>query len=168
MNEDKTDREVGAALWRRARDPWLDAVGAVEAPDETTLAAYLDGRLDEAAAAGVEAWMAAVPEALDNVLGARAALAETPGRAPAHVVARARGAVRGRSARGTGRAGSLFGAFTGLLRPAAWAGAAAALSLAAVSGFELGRTGVEHLAALDAAVSQDVRLIMGRAGQELL
>jgi hypothetical protein len=79
--------------------------------------------------------------------------------------------MRGRPKAGSGWAGwgaGLAGAWAGVVRPAAWAGVAAALLLASVSGFELGRTGVEHLAALDQAVSQDVRLIMGRTDNELL
>lgn len=165
----EADRE-GAALWARARGSWREGVAASAEPDPMTLAAYLEGRLDEAAAAPVEAWMAADPEALDSVLSARAALAETPPEVPRHVAARARDIVRGRTGRATraGAGGALLGWFTGVLRPAVWAGATAAVLLASVSGFELGRAGVENLAALDAAVAADVRLVMGPSGPELL
>jgi len=165
----EADRE-GAALWARARDPWRKGVAAPAEPDPLTLAAYLEGRLDEAAAAPVEAWMVADPEALDSVLSARAALAEAPPEVPRHVTARARHIVCGRAGRVTPSrsGGALFGWFTGILRPAVWAGATAAVLLASVSGFELGRAGVENLAALDAAVAADVRLVMGPSGPELL
>jgi len=169
-----TDSEKGlgeaAGLWHRARGPWRAAQGAPEAPDAMTLAAYLEGRLGEDAAGVVETWMAADPEALDSVLAARAALGAAPGAAPAHVVKRAQGAVHGRTGRvsGPGRAGWLFAGFGAFFRPAAWASVAAALLLASISGFELGRAGAEHLALLDAAVAQDVRLVMGPSEQNLV
>jgi hypothetical protein len=61
-----------AALWRRWRQA---AEGTVEAPDPTLLAAWAEHRLDEAAAEGVEAWLALHPEALEDVLAARVAIA---------------------------------------------------------------------------------------------
>ncbi len=168
----------GAALWARARAPWRESVAKSgdspgephPEPDALTLAAYLDGTLDEAGAAAIETWMAASPEGLDSVLSARAALAEGPAEVPSHVIARAADIVRRRpgSAARSPLGSALFGWFGGLLRPAAWAGAVAAVLLASVSGFELGRAGVEHLTSLDAAVSQDVRLVMGRTGSDLL
>lgn len=175
MSENKNgpadDIETGAELWRRAREGWHAAAGPVEEPEALTVAAYLEGRLDEAGAAAVETWMAAEPEALKSVLTARAVLAETPGAVPEDMVRRAQGAVRGRPRPGLAWLGALaegLGGLGGLTRPAAWAGAAAALLLASVSGFELGRTGVEYMVSLDAAVAQDVRLVMGPSGQSLL
>ena len=114
--------------------------------------------------------MAADPDALDTVLAARAALAEAAtAPVPAHMVARAQDTVRGRAGQAS-RANDVLGALGGLLRmrPAAWAGAAVALLLASVSGFELGRAGAETMATLDATVSQDLRLVMGRNGPDLL
>ena len=127
MNEDKTGQEAGAALWARARGTWLESVGPIEAPDPTTLAAYLDGRLDEADAAGVEAWMVADADALDRVIGLRKAMAASPAKVPGHVVKRARGAVRGRSKAGSGWAGwgaGVADTWAGVMYPAAWAGVA--------------------------------------------
>lgn len=64
-----------AALWRRFRA--LDRTVRNQAADGTDathdLAAYADGRLSEIAAEAVEAWLAAHPEALDDLAAARAA-----------------------------------------------------------------------------------------------
>jgi hypothetical protein len=164
----------GADLWRKARGPIRAALGDSPAPDAMTLAAYLDGTLDEAGVAPVEAWLARDPEALDGLIATRAILAEAPGPVPAGVTTRAQDIVRARVPRAAVsgeagfRLGALFGGLDGLLRPAVWAGAGALLVLASVSGFELGRAGVEHLASLDAAVSQDLLLVMGRTGTDLL
>jgi anti-sigma factor RsiW len=178
-----TDKEIGggsgADLWRKARGPVRAALGDSAAPDAMspdamTLAAYLDGALDEVEAAPIEAWLARDPEALDDLIAARQILAEAPGPVPAGVAARAQDIVRARVPRAAVSGGSgfglsaLFGGLDGLLRPAVWAGAAALLVLASVSGFELGRAGVEHLASLDATVSQDLLLVMGRTGTDLL
>jgi anti-sigma factor RsiW len=66
------DKGVGATdweLWRR----WQalgDAPRAGE-PDALSLAAYAEGRLSETEAEAVEAWLAAEPEALDDIIVAR-------------------------------------------------------------------------------------------------
>lgn len=69
----RVDMDADAALWRR----WLAhaAAAADEAaePDPLLLAAYAEGRLDEAAAAPVERWLRARPEAIDDVMLARRA-----------------------------------------------------------------------------------------------
>ncbi len=174
MTENGPVAEKGATLWYRARAPWRAAVGVPEAPDDLTLAAYLDGTLDEAAAEAVDVWMAAVPEGLDSVVAARAGLADAPEASPgavrARVIARAQAIVHPGQTQGAAprRWGGMFGGLMEHLRPMVWAGAAAAVLLASVSGFELGRVGVEHMTSMDAAVAQDVRMVMGQAGQDLL
>ena len=180
--------EDGAALWRRAREGWHAAAETEAEPDALSVAAYLEGRLDETGAEAVETWMAAEPEALKSVLSARAVLAEAPDPkthpVPESMIARAQGVVRGRSSRGQARgqirgqtrgqtwgstwADALLGGLDGLLRPAAWAGAATVLLLVSVSGFELGRAGAEYRASLDAAVARDLHLVMVPSGQNLL
>src|SRR5579863_1701476 len=64
-----------AALWRRFHA--LDRTGRDQAVDDADialdLAAYADGRLSEAAAEAVETWLAAYPEALDDLVAARGA-----------------------------------------------------------------------------------------------
>lgn len=60
-----------AGLWQRFRA--LDHRAAPTAPEALELAAYAEGRLDEAAAVErVEAWLLAHPAALDDVVAARA------------------------------------------------------------------------------------------------
>lgn len=62
-----------AGLWRRFRA--LDrGVTPGDGADDWALelAAYAEGRLDEAAAERIEAWLLAHPEALDDVIAARA------------------------------------------------------------------------------------------------
>jgi anti-sigma factor RsiW len=60
----------GAALWRRFRA--LDRTGTNrDEPTALELAAYAEGRLNEAAARRIEAWLCAHPEALDDVVAAR-------------------------------------------------------------------------------------------------
>ena len=76
MTEETNKSKAGAELWARAREGWRVATAAPDAPDSMTLAAYLDGTLDQAARERVEAWMAASPEALDLMISARSAQAE--------------------------------------------------------------------------------------------
>jgi anti-sigma factor RsiW len=161
----------GATLWYRARPMWREAAGAPAAPDALTLAAYLDGSLDETSAEAVETWMAVAPEGLADIQAIREILAAPPPDAPDHVIVRAQAIVRARPVPARAEAGWLRGILAGsagLLGPAVWAGAVAAVLLASVSGFELGRVGIEHLASLDATVAEDVRLVMGRTTQDLL
>lgn len=172
MSEDFGSDRRDAALWRRARAAWIEGAGPAEAPDPTTLAAYLDGGLDAAARDRVEAWMAASEEALDLVIAAREALAAPAGEVPDGFVRRAQGIVAARPAP-AGPGGSAMaglGAWLGgFWRPAAWAGAAAAVVLlASASGFELGRVGVAELAALDGIAMQDLDLALDPGADDLL
>ncbi len=81
-------------LVRRARAAGLPAGGA---DDDLRLAAWLDGRLDDADRDAVEAALAARPELIERALDARAALA-TPMIASAGAVRRAQALVRPRRA----------------------------------------------------------------------
>src|SRR5690348_15941163 len=95
------DKELAdlAALWRRFHA--LDRTGGDQAMDDADsaldLAAYADGRLSEAAAEAVEAWLAAHPEALDDVIAARGA---GDAIAPQRIVDRAASLVAGDSSDG--------------------------------------------------------------------
>jgi len=88
-----------AALWRRFRA--LDRTVRDQAADDADathdLAAYADGRLSDAAAEAVEAWLAAHPEALDDLTVARRA-GDTV--APQRIVDRAAALVSGDSTDG--------------------------------------------------------------------
>jgi len=56
-------------LWQRWRA--LGEKSRVAEPDAMLLAAYAEGRLSEAEAEAVEAWLAATPEALSDLVAAR-------------------------------------------------------------------------------------------------
>lgn len=62
-----------AALWRRFRA--VDRTSRIRAANDADLtldlAAYADGHLSEAATEAVEAWLAAHPEVLDDLIAAR-------------------------------------------------------------------------------------------------
>jgi anti-sigma factor RsiW len=77
----------GKALWSRFK--------AVE-PDPLTLAAYAEGRLDGAAAAAVERWLALDPETASDVALARTAPSAADAEAAERVAARASRLVSGR------------------------------------------------------------------------
>lgn len=89
-----TDKGVGAQdrqAWQRWRA--LGREAGVAEPDAMLLAAYAEGRLSEAEAEAVEAWLAATPEALGDIAAARAA--DHPRRVHERILARARDLVPG-------------------------------------------------------------------------
>ncbi|HWE75016.1 MAG TPA: hypothetical protein VG328_17785 [Stellaceae bacterium] len=83
-------------LWRRWRA--LGADSRVAEPDALLLAAYAEGRLSEAEAEPVEAWLAATPEALDDVVAARATYQHPPRVVFEHVLTKATALVPGEGA----------------------------------------------------------------------
>ena len=175
MTEELDKSEAGAALWARAREGWRTATAVPDAPDTMTLAAYLDGTLDEAALARVEAWMAASPEALERVISARSAQAAAPAAAPDGLMSRAQGLVRAPAARAglgawlSGLIGFQVGGFqVAAWRPVAWAGVTAALLVVSTGGFELGRLGALHMAPVQTAASDDLGFGLSDTADELL
>ncbi len=146
MKDEKT--QEGAALWQQARQAWESGAGGGEALDPLTLAAYLDGRLDEAAAADLEARLAGDPQLLGEFLALKAALAAPLEAAPAPLVARAQALVAApvQAAAPAGEAdGFLARLFGTWLRPAVPAFAVLALIVACVGAFELGRYQSEQI-----------------------
>lgn len=171
MTGERNETEREAALWRRTRVAWTASGPGAEPPDLTMLAAYLDGTLDPEGEAPVEAWLAGSPEGLDLVLAARAAQDGATMAVPQRVLSRARALVRAgppAASAGRGAGARAQGGLGRWLQPAAWVGIAAAVLLASVSGFELGRAGVQHLVSLDAAMADDLRLLTGRSAEDLL
>jgi anti-sigma factor RsiW len=156
MTEQDRDIANDRALWLSVSRAWAEH-GLGERPGPVILAAYLDDRLEPADQARVEAWMAAAPEILDLVAAARAASQAGSAPAPEQVVARARALRFGPAGKRFSRAGWLDAVFAPL-RIAAVSGAVAAVILAAVAGFELGRAGYLHMAALDGVLSEDLGL----------
>jgi anti-sigma factor RsiW len=167
MNEKSEREERDRALWRRLRAELQDAAAdEAWAPDETALAAYLDGALDEGGRARVEAWLAAVPEGLDLVLAAREALAELSVAAPEAVVRRAAALVP--DPPGSRLAGRLHGFFAPLWRPLGWSGAVAGVLLACVVGFQLGQSGYQGTVALEQLEVAEAGFVFDPADEEIL
>lgn len=150
MKDEKT--KEGAVLWRQAREAWVSHEDAETGmPDPMILAAYLDGRLDEGAAAGLEAQMAGDPALLAQLLALLESPATPPDAAGAGVIARAQ-ALREDSlksvspaAAGMPVSGFLDRLFGGWLRPAVPAFAVLALVVACAGAFELGRYQSEQI-----------------------
>ena len=126
-------------LWQRWRAAVGGGPGAPQEPDALTLAAYVEDRLSPAAAAEVEAWVAANPAAMHDILAARQ-LREAPlPVAPEAVAARAMALL--------GAAGAQVLPF--IRRPArrlglrsgavGWAAMAASIVLASLAGFATGK-----------------------------
>ncbi len=172
MTEDRTNGGNGAGLWAQAREGWFEAAPCPEAPESLTIAAYLDGTLDAAARAPVEAWMTVSPEALDFVIAARAAQTAAPEAAPDNLLSRARGLVREppRAAQGGVRAWlTLRIRFQAeAWRPIAWAAAAAALLVVATGGFELGRLGTLQVVGVPAPLADDLGFGLSDPTEDLL
>ena len=156
MTEQDRDIAGDRALWLSVDRSWAEH-GRGEEPGPVTLAAFLDDRLEPADRARVEAWMAAAPEGLDLVVAARSAEQAGSAPAPESVVARARALRPELTGQWLSVAGWLNRVFAPL-RIAAVCGAVAAVILAAVAGFELGRAGYVHMAALDGQQSEDLGL----------
>ncbi len=175
MSEEYGNGGDGARLWARARPGWRAAAAVEasgEAPDTLILAAYLDGALDEAGRAAVEAWMAATPAALELMISARADLGQAPGAAPENLVSRAQGLVRAPLRESAGRGAwlrGLFGFAPEAWRPLAWAGVTAALLVVSAGGFELGRLGTERLVPVQtAALGDDLGLGLDDPADDLI
>ncbi|MGF1610035.1 MAG: anti-sigma factor family protein [Kiloniellales bacterium] len=173
MTMDKHSSRQDRALWQRARPALASASSG--APDETEaaslLAAYLDGRLDEAGRDRVEAWLAGDAEALDSLIAARAAL-DAELAVPPGLIARAQGLVREpRKVTGPVVArGGVLARLRGLLIPDAplWqpVGLAAALLLACVVGFQLGEAGYSDLLADREMTTADSGFDLAAAGDD--
>jgi hypothetical protein len=128
-----------AALWRRWRDAQAGAGEAAAEPDALTLAAYAEDRLGrpgsdpeiDPAIAAVEAWLLDRPEALDDLVAARAAQESD---ADAALIARSQSLI----ARPSGNVVALRPARPAWQNAMAWSGIAASLVAAVLIGFSFG------------------------------
>ncbi|HVA14846.1 MAG TPA: hypothetical protein VNF99_16490 [Stellaceae bacterium] len=128
-----TDRR----LWQR----WQALGGASRAaePDALSLAAYAEGRLTEAEAEAVETWLAAAPEALADIVAARAINQRPPRLVYRHVIANACNLVPGAAAPRPSAKIVPFGRRMPQWRTAlAWSSVAASLIGASMVGFSMG------------------------------
>ena len=155
MSDEMNDRAIDEVRVALALDAWPRA--AAEPMDEMTLAAYLDGGLDELARERLEARLAGDSSALGLLCAARDALdaAQLGAPVPPGVLARAQGLVAPRPRR---RAAGLGARFVALLdgaleslsplpRPLAAGLAGLALLASSTTGFELGRSAFPDVAA---------------------
>jgi len=183
MSEGNEKAVDGPALWERARLPTLESLAA-EAPniDEADLAAYLDGDLDAADCARVEAALVGHPDSLELLIAAREALEAGPAApetVPEALVARAQApAPEPRPPAGdwagnwVGRLGAWLAPYVGPLldpgRGLAFAGVAAGFMAISVVGFELGRAEVVYSTQIDGLLAQDFVGLIDRDGEDLL
>lgn len=186
MSEGNKKAVDGPALWERARLPTLESLAA-EAPniDEADLAAYLDGDLDAADCARVEAALVGHPDSLELLIAAREALEAGPAApetVPEALVARAQAlAPEPRPPRPmagdwagnwVGRLGAWLAPYVGPLldpgRGLAFAGVAAGFMAISVVGFELGRAEVVYSTQIDGLLAQDFVGLIDRDGEDLL
>lgn len=180
MSEGNKKAADGPALWERARVSTLETL-AGEAPtiDEGDLAAYLDGGLDAADCARIEAALASHGDKLELLAAARQALEAEPAPetmvAPEAIVARAQALApepRAPARIWAVRPGAWLASRTGaLLEPArglAFAGVAAGFMAISVAGFELGRAEVDYSTQIDGLLAQDFVNLFERGGEDLL
>ena len=173
MMSDKDSKAAeGGALWRRARESSLEGLAApAQAIDENDLAAYLEGELDAAERARIEAVLARRPEALDLLIGAREALDAEPAAMPQAFEARAQALVPARKSLAARLAEGLAAVLDLTRRPArglAFAGVAAGFMMISVAGFELGRAEVDFSTQIDGLLAQDFLGLIERGGEDFL
>lgn len=131
-----------AALWQRWRQH-MHSAGQI-APDPMALAAYVEGRLDEAQAEPIEDWLAMHPDALADLGAARIAAPLAP--APEALIARAAALVEPAA----GARIIPFQTRAGSRRPPwrvamAWGAIAASLLITSMGGFALGNNAYFNL-----------------------
>jgi hypothetical protein len=129
----------------------------VAEPDALLLAAYAEGRLSEAEAEPVEAWLATAPDALGDVVAARMTYQRPPWTVFEHVLDKATALVPGE----TTPAGAAILPFRPRLRPPhlrpphlrpqwraaiAWSSLAASILCASLVGFSMGSDAYTNLA----------------------
>jgi anti-sigma factor RsiW len=150
-------------LWRRWQALGEDS-RAVAEPDPLLLAAYAEGRLSEAEAEPVEAWLAATPDALSDIIAARTTYQRPPRMVFEHVLETASELVPGETlALVPEGAGADILPFrpkkrSPHLRPQwrtaiAWSSVAASLLCASLVGFSMGSDAYANLSGSQTAES---------------
>jgi hypothetical protein len=131
-------------LWRRWQA--LGEESRVPEPDALLLAAYAEGRLSEAEAEPVEAWLAATPDALSDVTSARTTYQRPPRVVFEHILDNASELVPGIAE----PASAQVMPFRPRLRPQwrtaiAWSSLAASILCASLVGFSMGSDAYTNL-----------------------
>jgi hypothetical protein len=123
-------------LWQRWKA--LGGKPRVAEPDALLLAAYAEGRLSEVEAEAVEAWLAAAPEALGDILAARTVGHRPPRAIYEHVLRNACDLVPGEAAPVTARILPFPRPEPAWRTALAWSSIAASLLCASLVGFSMG------------------------------
>lgn len=178
MSKNDTDQISDPVLWRQFRDGTRDQAdqkqgGAVL--DALTVAAYLDGSLDEAERGRIEAVLAHSPDDLELVMATREALGDAGAPAPDFLVTRAcdlvpeQTALAGRVLYALERLRSSVTGFSAWFwTPLAWSGVAAAMALVCTLGFQLGETGYAGVLAADQLPASETLIVLGPSVDEFL
>ena len=149
-------------MWQRWR---AGARAASPAPDALQLAAYAEGRLDETAAEAVENFLAAYPDALNDIAAARTAI-ETPAiGASDDIITKACALVPARNTRET--VVPFRGATVRWHSALAWGSIAASLMAASFVGFTAGSDAYRTLAPTQASESLTGDGLESSAGLEV-
>jgi anti-sigma factor RsiW len=145
-------RAEEAGLWRRWRLQTRPAPGSGTADGTLLLAAYAEGRLDDARAEAVEAWLADDPDALSDLIASRAAADPAALEAPEAVLARAAALVQALVQPGAANVFPFPAARRRGWRDAmAWSGIAASILATSLVGFALGNGAYVNLVGQPAA-----------------
>jgi hypothetical protein len=139
-------------LWRRWQA--LGEESRVAEPEPLLLAAYAEGRLNEAEAEPVEAWLAATPEALTDIVAARSTYHRPPRLVFEHILGKASELVPGAAE----PASAQILPFRPRLRPQwrtaiAWSSLAACILCASLVGFSMGSDAYANLSGTQAVDS---------------
>jgi len=152
---DKGAETQDRRLWQRWQA--LGETSRAAEPDALMLAAYAEGRLSEAEAAPVEAWLAAAPEALSDIVAARSAHRQSPQEVDERIRGKAAALVPGASAMASAEVLPFRPRRLPPLRAAiAWSGMAASILCASLVGFSMGSDAYASLAGTPAGDSASV------------
>lgn len=148
------DETEERALWRRWRQV---AAGNAATPDALDLAAYAEGRLDEAEAMAIETWLAAHPEILADVQMARVLAPAPSDTSHAAIVAKACALVTGsRLTPANSNVVPLHRGMAAWRSALAWSSVAASLVAASLVGFTMGSEAYQRLAQTQVQPSDNV------------
>jgi anti-sigma factor RsiW len=138
-------------LWRRWRALGPDSRSAE--PDAMLLASYAEGRLSEADAEAIEAWLAARPEALGDIIAARSS--DQPQLVDLRMIAQASALVDGAAAPAAAKILPFRRRSPQLLPPwrtaLTWSSIAASLLCASLVGFSMGSDAYANLSGTQVA-----------------
>ena len=148
------DETKERALWHRWRQ---FAAGEAATPDALDLAAYAEGRLDEAEAVAVETWLAAHPEILADVQLARVLAPAPSDTSHAAIVAKACALVAVSSLTpANSNVMPLRRSVVAWRSALAWSSVAASLVAASLVGFTMGSEAYQRLTQTQVQPSENV------------